>query len=106
MPIIRLLLSTAIVVSLAAQPSLPGTQPLTLQGDLAAQMVDGINSWLIRETGAASERRSELLETGVQLACGLRAIHRAQPGPPSPHRWSDRSARRDSAHDARVHPIV
>ena len=29
-----------------------------MEGDLAAQMVDGINSWLIRETGAASERRS------------------------------------------------
>ena len=57
MPIIRLLLSTAVVFSLAAQERLPGTAALTMEGDLAARMVDGINGWLIRETEAALERR-------------------------------------------------
>jgi hypothetical protein len=58
MPIIRLLFSAAIALSLAAQERLPGTAALTMEGDLAARMVDSINSWLIRETEAAPERRS------------------------------------------------
>ena len=33
-----------------AQEVLPGTQPLTLQGDLSAQMVAGIDRFLTRET--------------------------------------------------------
>src|SRR5208283_6023748 len=33
-----------------AQEQLPNTQPLTLQGDLSAQMVAGIDKFLTRET--------------------------------------------------------
>ena len=33
--------------SVAAQDSLPGTAPLTIEGDLAARMVDGINGYLV-----------------------------------------------------------
>jgi len=59
MPTFRLLLTAAIAIALAqAQNTLPGTQPLTMQGDLAAQMVDGINTWLDRETSAAPNRRA------------------------------------------------
>jgi dienelactone hydrolase len=41
---------------LAAQ-SLPGTKPLEAKGDLAAQMVSGIDKYLDRETAAAVEKR-------------------------------------------------
>jgi len=37
---------------------LPGSEPLTTQGDLAAQMVDGIHRFLLRETAASVERRA------------------------------------------------
>jgi dienelactone hydrolase len=37
---------------------LPGTAPLTEQGDLAARMVEGIHRYLDRETAAAPGRRS------------------------------------------------
>ncbi|MEQ1859967.1 MAG: dienelactone hydrolase family protein [Chthoniobacteraceae bacterium] len=36
---------------------LPGTQPLTTEGDLSAQMVAGISRWLDRETGSAAAAR-------------------------------------------------
>jgi dienelactone hydrolase len=46
-----------------AQTALPGTQPLTLEGDIAAKMVDGINQYLERETAGRSRtahgRRAE-----------------------------------------------
>ncbi|MBI3666443.1 MAG: hypothetical protein HY236_09520 [Acidobacteria bacterium] len=41
----------------SAQTSLPGTVPLTLEGDLAARMVDGIHSFLERETVATAQKR-------------------------------------------------
>src|SRR5215472_13855868 len=42
----------------AAQSPLPGTAPLTITGDLAAQMVDDINTYLLRESAAASAGRA------------------------------------------------
>src|SRR3954453_21537285 len=44
--------------SLRAEP-LPGTKPLTREGDLAAQMVEGIDKYLMREIAASVERREE-----------------------------------------------
>ena len=42
----------------ALSPSqLAGTEPLTAQGDLAAQMVDGIHRYLIQQTNASPESR-------------------------------------------------
>lgn len=41
----------------AGATPLPGTAPLTQEGDLAARMVDGINRYLDRETAAASGQR-------------------------------------------------
>jgi hypothetical protein len=38
-------------------PPLSGTQPLNLDGDLSAQMVEGIDRWLDRETLAVAEAR-------------------------------------------------
>lgn len=39
---------------------LPGTAPLTMQGDLAAQMVDGIRQFLLRRTMEAAQERERL----------------------------------------------
>ena len=47
------LVSLCVCVAGSAQPVLPGTQPLTLQGDLSAQMVAGIDRFLTRETEQA-----------------------------------------------------
>jgi len=40
--------------------SLPGTQPLTTEGDLSAQMVAGIHRWLAAETARVDAQRAEL----------------------------------------------
>lgn len=45
-----------------AQTTLPGTKPLTLQGDLATQMVDGIHAFLQRKTEQANKERERLWE--------------------------------------------
>src|SRR5215831_4028914 len=37
--------------------TLPGTTPLTANGDLALQMVDGIKQWLVRAAPRAISRR-------------------------------------------------
>jgi dienelactone hydrolase len=44
--------------SLAAEP-LPETKPLTREGDLAAQMVEGIDKYLMRELAASVEKRKQ-----------------------------------------------
>src|SRR5437867_12970759 len=41
---------------IAAEP-LAGTQPLTIEGDLSAQMVEGIDRWLMRETERVAKTR-------------------------------------------------
>jgi len=48
----------ALLAHARAQGPLPGTGPLTVQGDLAAQMVDGINQYLVRESAAAPSGRA------------------------------------------------
>ena len=60
-PVIRLFLLLVLwsVASAAAGEPLPGTKPLTLEGDLASQMVDGIDRFLLRETGEAVARRDQ-----------------------------------------------
>ena len=46
-----------------SRPTLPGTEPLTEQGDLAALMVDGINRWLDKYTMVVRpERRRKWME--------------------------------------------
>src|SRR5437588_2287938 len=37
--------------------SLPGTKPLTIEGDFAAQMVDGIHDYLYDESTTTAEQR-------------------------------------------------
>ena len=57
-------LIAAVVLALtcvAAADPLPGTQPLTVEGDLASQMVDGIDRFLLKETEATPAKRAALL---------------------------------------------
>src|SRR5690349_8146724 len=44
--------------------TLPDTKPLTRQGDLAAQMVEGIDHYLMRETEAAFKARKQVTKQG------------------------------------------
>src|SRR5216110_2470052 len=44
---------------LRAQETLPGTQPLTATGDLSAQMVAGIDRFLMRETKESIAKRGK-----------------------------------------------
>ncbi|HSU69585.1 MAG TPA: dienelactone hydrolase family protein, partial [Tepidisphaeraceae bacterium] len=51
-------LPVILVASLCAADPLPGTQPLTAQGDFATQMVSGIDAFLLRETADSIARRA------------------------------------------------
>ena len=51
-----LLAYLSVVSTLHAQP-LPGTKPLEMQGDIAKQMVEGIDRYLTRELAASVEKR-------------------------------------------------
>jgi cephalosporin-C deacetylase-like acetyl esterase len=51
--------ASLLVSPLAAQTPLPGTKPLTAEGDLAAQMVAGIDKYLTRELAASVAKRKE-----------------------------------------------
>jgi dienelactone hydrolase len=48
-----------ILVPSSVAQTLPGTKPLTMQGDLAAQMVAGIDKYLDRELAASVEKRKD-----------------------------------------------
>ncbi len=52
-----LIFSTALSTA-AGQSPLPGTAPLTMQGDLAAQMVEGINDYLVRQSAVSPQGRA------------------------------------------------
>ena len=51
----------------AAQTSLPGTQPLRVEGDLAAKMVDGIHVFLDRKTQEMQKERDDLWERADRI---------------------------------------
>src|SRR5258708_29984673 len=46
------------ILDKASQTPLQGTQPLTLEGDLASQMVAGVDKFLLREIDKSVERRA------------------------------------------------
>jgi len=54
------LLAGAFAVVAQDNAPLPGTSPLTMQGDLSAQMVEGIDKFLLREIERAPEARTKL----------------------------------------------
>ena len=51
-----------------AQETLPDTQPLTLQGDLSAQMVAGIDRFLTRETEQSIGERQKFWQRDFSSA--------------------------------------
>lgn len=51
----------------AAQPPLPGTAPLRVQGDLAMQMVDGIHAFLAARTAEAARQRTRIVPDRERL---------------------------------------
>jgi dienelactone hydrolase len=53
----KTLLAAGLALPLAAQTPLPGTAALTGQADFAAQMVDGINDYLVRASSASPGAR-------------------------------------------------
>jgi dienelactone hydrolase len=56
----RTLVCFFVALLASAQTTLPGTAPLTDDGDLAAKMVDGINLYLEHGTSDARKKRSQL----------------------------------------------
>lgn len=57
--LLSLLLVLLLLIPAAADsPPLPGTRPLEMQGDLAAQMVDGLDRYVTRETVTATAGRA------------------------------------------------
>src|SRR5260370_27574768 len=61
-PGLVLVLLLGLVAPLAAEP-LPDTQPLATEGDLATQMVEGIDKYLMRELEVAAKNRQEFWHT-------------------------------------------
>src|SRR5438105_6155555 len=62
MDAVRCLLALALgcwFIPAAAGQALPGTKPLTATGDLAVQMVAGIDKYLTRELAASVEKRKQ-----------------------------------------------
>jgi dienelactone hydrolase len=60
MMIAKMTLLAMLWLPVAAQTPLPGTAPLTGQGDFAAQMVDGINDYLVRAASGSPGARAAL----------------------------------------------
>lgn len=52
-----ILLATTPLVAEEADDVLPGTEALTLEGDIASQLVDGVDRFLLRELAASIEKR-------------------------------------------------
>jgi dienelactone hydrolase len=57
-PALTVVVLLGLAAPLTAEP-LPDTQPLATEGDLAAQMVAGIDKYLMRELAASAEKRKE-----------------------------------------------
>jgi dienelactone hydrolase len=64
----RHLLVLVLLAHAAAQSPLPGTAPLTTEGDLAAHMVEGINDYLLRQSAAAPAGRARYWHRDISSA--------------------------------------
>ena len=53
------LISFAPLTSVSAADTLPGTKPLTMQGDIAAQLVAGVDKFLLQELDKSVDRRAK-----------------------------------------------
>ena len=62
------MLLTALLTALLAPPQgdpLPGTSPLELEGDIASQLVEGVDRFLLREIGLSAEMRQQYWQLDV-----------------------------------------
>ena len=79
----------ACVIGIAAAAEvvpLPGTQPLTLEGDITSQLVDGVDKFLLAETGQVGRPPRGVLEARISSSPeGVRHIGRAEPPAAGPH---------------------
>ena len=92
-----LLALSLLAFPVGAQSPLPGTAPLTEQGDLAARMVEGIKEYLLRETASARQNRERFWKRDFSSA----AAHEKSI---EPNRSS--LARIIGAVDRRVQPVT
>src|SRR5688500_1971764 len=60
-----IVVASILVADARASEVLSGTEPLRAEGDLASQMVEGIDRFLLRETEASLERRAALWKRDV-----------------------------------------
>jgi dienelactone hydrolase len=65
---VRVAFGLLLLSSATAQTALPGTEPLTAEGDLAAEMVDGINRYLEEATVASQDQRTKLWKRNYESA--------------------------------------
>ena len=53
-------IATVCASAMADEPAaLPGTKPLTMEGDIASQLVDGVDKFLLRELDNSVQRRAK-----------------------------------------------
>ena len=73
----------------SAPSTLAGTTPLTMTGDLASQMVDGIHQLSLAPDPRGGSRTRATVAAGLSLGRGLQSLRLAQPRALSPdHRRS------------------
>ena len=76
------LLALLLAVPARAADALPGSKPLTEEGDLAAKMIEGVGKYLDRETAAAVVKRKEYWKLDVSSAEAYAKSVQPQSGPP------------------------
>ncbi|MCB9768885.1 MAG: hypothetical protein H6752_11885 [Candidatus Omnitrophica bacterium] len=65
-----LLSSAPVFAEESTTKALPGTQPLTLEGDLAAEMVSGIRQFLLDKTSEVKQRRVQFWDRNLNSYMG------------------------------------
>lgn len=80
--LLALPLCLGFVVAILAQEPLPNTSPLTLEGDIAAQLVEGVDRFLLRKLDESGAVRKAAWKVGQELSPAdeeaLRDSHRKQ----------------------------
>ena len=66
-PGVLLFLALSFPSAADAQMTLPGTQPLTVEGDLAAKMVEGIHVFLDRKLQEVQKERDQLWDRSDRI---------------------------------------
>ena len=94
--VIPILLPAIYPVSLAAfddtGPPLTGTKPLTMTGDIASELVAGVDRFLLKQINRVDGQPCEILEAGFFLPYGIQQIGRAKPSPAGEYFGNARSA--------------